>query len=540
MPVNVIDDSHVKVLQYTYDQIPQFAQRDKDYQLEPEKFLPFLSFLPNYDGISKAITQRSTFTTDRLLLKSVLVKQYEHLALTNKQQNHLDKIIEENTYTVTCAHQPCIFTGPAYYLYKIFSTINLAEELSNKYPKQHFVPIFINGAEDHDFEEINHTTFFQKRVEWNENGKGPVGRYKLDNFSPVLEHLYNILGSSDKAIEIISASKLAIENASNYNEFVHTFIHKLTAKYGILVLNMDNPSLKRAFIPIMEKELFENPSEALVLETQNKIEQLGFKAQAYPREINLFYFTEDGSRERIVFENNQFHVLTTNLFWTQDEMKTHLHQFPEKFSPNVVTRPLYQSLVLPDVAFIGGGGEIAYWMERKTQFDYFGLFFPCLIRRNSVILINKAVQKNMEKLSMNFDDFLLEEDKIIHEYLLKNNSHHDELELEKKNIQESWNKLTVYFQNFDQTLKGYMESEGTKVDKMLHHVEQKLFRVLKLQEETKINQIKNVKEKLFPGNNLQERVDNLLQYYIQEDFDLLDVLVKLLNPLEKDCKVLIF
>lgn len=85
--------------------------------------------------------------------------------------------------------------------------------------------------------------------------------------------------------------------------------------------------------------------------------------------------------------------MNTNIHWNEKEILEQLNKFPENFSPNVVTRPLYQSLILPDVAFVGGGGEIAYWIERKEQFNYFNVFYPCLIRRNSVLLVPKMLVK---------------------------------------------------------------------------------------------------------------------------------------------------
>jgi uncharacterized protein YllA (UPF0747 family) len=102
---------------------------------------------------------------------------------------------------------------------------------------------------------------------------------------------------------------------------------------------------------------------------------MGYKPQAFAREVNLFYFTEDGGRERIIFDNEKYAVLHTEIKWTESEILDELNRLPENFSPNVITRPLYQSMILPDVAFVGGGGEIAYWMERKKQFNYCNVFF---------------------------------------------------------------------------------------------------------------------------------------------------------------------
>jgi uncharacterized protein YllA (UPF0747 family) len=199
---------------------------------------------------------------------------------------------------------------------------------------------------------------------------------------------------------------------------------------------------------------------------------------------------------------------------------------------------LYQAFILPDAAFVGGGGEIAYWMERKEQFKAFNIFFPNLIRRNSVFVIAKNVQKTMEKLDMNFADFIPEEEKIIHDFLAKADDNQEVFETEKEVLDASWNRLSDYMGAYDKTLTGFMQAEKSKILKIMEHAEQKLYRARKQHEETKVQQIKGVKEKLFPNKNIQERVDNFFQFYLQADEDLLEALIPALNPLEKDCKIL--
>ncbi|MBK6363298.1 MAG: bacillithiol biosynthesis BshC [Saprospiraceae bacterium] len=289
----------------------------------------------------------------------------------------------------------------------------------------------------------------------------------------------------------------------------------------------------------MEKEIVERKSEGYVVETQKKLQQLGYKPQAHAREINLFYFTEEGGRERITFQNNIFHILNTNIHWNEKEILEQLNKFPENFSPNVVTRPLYQSLILPDVAFVGGGGEIAYWIERKEQFNYFNVFYPCLIRRNSVLLVPKNVSKTMTKLGLTVSDFFQDEDKMIHDYVQKNDKKHGTFDEEKKKILDSWNNLKQHMVQYDPTLLAFMEAEKVKIEKIIDHADQKLIKVLKQTQETKINQIKSIRDKLFPNNGLQERTENFFQYYLTTDYDLLERLKENLNPLNKDMVVLI-
>jgi bacillithiol biosynthesis cysteine-adding enzyme BshC len=523
---------------FSYDLISQISTRDTDYQLFPEKFLPFIHFLPDEKGLAESVKERKKFPVNRDVLVKVIKDQYLNLSLSEKQVFNIEQLKLESTFTVTTAHQPCLFTGPAYYIYKIFSTIRLAEQLKSAHPGNHFVPVFVNGSEDHDFQEINSTKIFQKQVVWEEEKKGPVGRYGINSLKKPLSEFMSILGDGENSREIAKILHDSFENSKTYNDFVLQFLHFLTREYGLIIINMDNKELKRLFVPIMKKEIVERKSEGLIVETQKKLQQMGYKPQAFAREVNLFYFTKEGGRERITFDNEIYAVLNTEIKWTESEILDELNRLPENFSPNVITRPLYQSMILPDVAFVGGGGEIAYWMERKKQFTYCNVFFPCLIRRNSVILVPKNVQKTMNKLGLTISDFLQDEDKMIHVYVQKQNKNHNVVGEEKIKILKSWDLLKQHMGEYDHTMLAFMEAEKVKIEKIIDHADQKLIKVLKHNQETKIHQIKNLRDKIFPNNALQERVENFFQYYLTADGDLLQKLAENLNPLNKNLLVL--
>src|SRR5690606_32378354 len=109
--------------------------------------------------------------------------------------------------------------------------------------------------------------------------------------------------------------------------------------------------LKRLFIPYIENELFNQTSFKKVSKTNDDINDLAYKIQVNPREINLFYLKE-GLRERIIFENEVYKVMNTNLSWNKSEIQKEVHDFPERFSPNVIMRPLYQEVILPNLCYI--------------------------------------------------------------------------------------------------------------------------------------------------------------------------------------------
>ena len=517
-----------------FNSISQLAYKDIYYQEHSEKLETFISFPPTLDGLKAAADSRKQFPVDRALLVSVLEAQYRDIEKSKKQSDNIQSLIDENTFTIVTAHQPSLLGGPAYYFYKIFSTINLAQTLSEHYPQYKFVPIFINGAEDHDFEEIKTVHLFGKSISWANAEAGPVGRFSTQNLNAAIDEITAILGKSSKAVQIAQIFRNALIMSKTYNDFVRIWVNGFFKDYGLVILNMDDKRLKTAFAPIMEREITERISLPLVTATQSALEkEHSFSSQAFVRDINLFYMT-DQSRERIYHEDGLYKINNSTLTFTESEICTHLHEYPERFSPNVVLRPLYEEFTLPNITYIGGGGELAYWLERKSQFEAFNVFFPVLVRRNSVLMIPKHLKKLMDKLNLSEEDIWKEENLLINEYIEKNTEEEFYLKSESKQIMQAFYDIAEKAKLIDPTLEPAVLGEAHKTLKTVEHLESRLKRSVKQKREVQINQIKNIKSRLFPENNLQERVESYIQYWIADETDLNSVMLENLNPLDKE------
>lgn len=515
-----------------FDQVPQFSNRDKAYALEDERLKPFYKYRADITEFERVIKDKKSDPVNREVLVETLKSQYEILNVSSATMANIEKLADTNTFTVTTAHQPSLFTGPLYYIYKIISTINLSRTLNEQYTDFQFVPIFITGGEDHDFEEANHFQLFGKRVEWlNEEG-GPVGMMSTDSLKIVLEQTKEILGDSPKAKELSTLLELSVNNKSNYSEVTRYLTNELFKEDGLVILDTNDKRLKQLFIPYIEKEVLEQPSKSLVETTVKQLEKAGFSEQAYPREINFFYL-QPGKRSRIVEENGEFKILDTDITFNAASIKEEIHQYPERFSPNVVMRPIYQELVLPNLAYIGGGGELAYWLERQSQFAHFGLNYPMLIRRNSVLFIDKGTQKRLDKIGLSIHQLFGDIEALIKEYVQEHTENELSLSAEKEQLQAIFNTIEEKAGKIDPTLIKATAAEGARQLNSLQQLEGKLMRAEKQRHDTAINQVRKLKDKLFPGNGLQERSDNFMGFYLKYGKSFFDILKDHLHPLKK-------
>lgn len=522
----------MQIRRKAFTDIPQFSDRDVAYATADERLRPFYKYDVKLETFAQVIEDKAKDPIDRKLLVDQLQLQYEQLPAKEAVNAQIEKLKADNTFTVITAHQPSLFTGPLYFIYKICSTINLAKQLNEHYPEQHIVPVFITGGEDHDFEEINHTMLFGKKLEWHNEEAGAVGAMSTKTLAPVLAELKEILGDRETAQSIYARLEKAFSSHATYGMATVAFVHDLFGDQGLIVADMAKPAYKRAFLPYIRKEIFEQLSQPLVEQAQSELETAGFSAQAHAREINFFYL-RDGLRERITYENGQYKVLNTDYVFSQEELEAELEAHPEFFSPNVVMRPVFQELIMPNLAYIGGGGELAYWLERKAQFAAFGLNFPMLIRRNSVLWIDKGNQKKLNKAGVTIDQLFGDVELFIRDFVEQNSENELSLDDELKQLEQIFQSISEKAKQIDPNLAKAVQAEHARQSKTIENLEGRIRRTEKQRFDVTINQIRSLKDKLFPANGLQERKDNFLNIYLQEGEEMFNILIDELNPLEE-------
>jgi bacillithiol biosynthesis cysteine-adding enzyme BshC len=528
----------MKAIKVPFTDVPQFSKKDVAYVTEDPKLREFYKYAVGLEAFEQVIKDKQKDNTDREVLVKILRQQYSKLEVTAVTRGHIEALLEDNTFTLITAHQPSLFTGPLYYIYKIISVINLSQKLATHYPEFQFVPVFITGGEDHDFEEVNHVHLFNKTLEWKNEESGSVGMMSTKSLESVLVELKEILGDSERAAKVYELMSVTHSRHDQYSDAVIDMVNEIFGPDGLVIVNMNHPGLKRLFIPEIKKEIFENPSIDLVGKERDKLEAIGFKPQAFPREINFFYL-RDQIRERITLSGDHYEVLNTDYIFTKEELEQEIDNHPERFSPNVIMRPLYQEKVFPNLAYIGGGGEIAYWLERKTQFEYFGINFPMLIRRDSVLWVDKGSMKKMDKLELNIHDFFQKEDDIIRKFVEGQASEEITLADQKTKLAEIFDEIAELAKAIDPTVAKAIQAEHTKQQKVIDQLESRIHRAEKHKHDTAINQIRSVKDKLFPKDGLQERYDNFMGFYFMYGESFLDTLKEHLDPLEKNMTIIL-
>lgn len=521
-----------------------FSKLIGDYIDEKTSLHPFYNRFSSLENFSGQIEEKALDfpPAHRDILYDAIQNQYKNVNISELTGSNIKRLKEPITFTVSTGHQLNLFTGPLYFLFKIVSTINLTKQLKKQYPKYDFVPVYWMATEDHDFEEINYFNFKTKKLQWNRESSGAVGRLDTNGLQEVFTAFANEIGSSENAKKLKKWFSDAYLQHDNLTEATRHLVNELFGSYGLVILDGDDKDLKKLLIPYAKKDIFEQVSYKKVTETISDLESLDAKydIQVNPREINYFYLTE-GVRERIVESNGKFHVTPEkgeNLVFTRDGLLKELNAYPERFSPNVIARPLYQEVILPNLCYIGGGGEIAYWLELKSTFKSMEVPFPILLLRNSVLVITSKQDKKLKKMNLSAKDLFLDQSSFINKKIREISNIDIDFSPQKSFLEQQFTALYELAELTDKSFLGAVKAQEVKQKKGLDHLEKRLLKAQKRKLEDQVSRMTEIQNELFPNKNLQERILNFSELYLEYGEALIPMLIQALKPLQLEFVVL--
>ena len=514
----------------SYQKSGYFSKLIVDYLEEKLELQNTYNRFPRIENFKDQINEKEAnySSQNRSVLVTALKKQYDNIEVSDATKTNIELLNETKTFTVTTGHQLNLFTGPLYFLYKIVSTITLCKDLKQQYPEKIFVPIYWMATEDHDFDEINFFNFKNKKIKWKTESNGPVGRLATNGLQEVLNIFEKELGIGDNAKYLKDLFQKSYLNHSNLAEATRFLTNELFGVYGLVLLDGDDLSLKQLFSPFIKEELLHQTSFNKVNETNTLLKD--YSIQVNPREINLFYI-EDNLRERLLFENNQYKINNSSIVFSQSEILALLEKSPEKFSPNVILRPLYEEVILPNICYIGGAGEIAYWLQLKSNFEANNVTFPILLLRNSVLLAKEKQVHKADNLKLSWADLFSNQQELYTKKTQELSAFTLDFSEQKETLKKQFEKLNLIASQTDKSFIGAVKAQELKQIKGLKNLEKRLLKAEKRMHSDQLERIIQLQNELFPNQSLQERSNNFSEYYNEFGQEFINKLVAELKPL---------
>ncbi len=512
-----------------------------DYLDQKEGLKNFYNRFPKLQNFENQIEEKANSFPDyrREVLYNALQNQYRDTQSSEKTKEHIKQLKEPITFTIVTGHQLNLFTGPLYFLYKIISTINLTVTLKKEYPKYNFVPVYWMATEDHDFEEINYFNFKGKKISWNREAAGAVGALKTDGLQEVFQSFANELGAGNNAVKLKRLFTQAYLEHDTLTAATRFLANELFGEKGLVIIDGDDVQLKQLLIPYVKKDIFDQISFKSVSKSVANLKDVSDKyvIQVNPREINYFYL-KDGLRKRIVLKGDQYAVIDTQISWSKFELEKEIDEHPERFSPNVIARPLYQEVVLPNLCYIGGGGEIAYWLELKAMFGSMQVPFPILLLRNSALLVTDKQYAKLQKMEIATADLFLDQHSFINKKIRNISNIDINFEPQKNIIASHFKEMYEIAKKTDASFMGAVKAQEVKQLKGLANLEKRLLKAQKRKLKDHVVRMTAIQNELFPLKSLQERTLNFSELYLDYGDTLIPFLFQNLHPLSAEFYVL--
>jgi len=497
--------------QLPYQQTGYFSRIITDYLEQAGELSSFYAHPVSPEGFRAAVGARRQSPVDRKALVDALTEQYAGAEPAPKVSDNITRLGDDNTFTVCTAHQPAIFSGHLYFIYKILHTIRLAEWLREQHPDKHFVPVFFMGSEDADLDELGHIYLGEEKLVWETKQTGAVGRMNTKGLDQLVYRIEGELSVQPYGGQLIQLIKRAYLESPDIQTATFRLVHQLFGEYGLVVLIADKAVFKRQMISVFEDDLFLQGPSGIVDKTIARLSEQ-YKVQANPRPINLFYLKGD-MRNRIERVGEMFAVVDSPLRFTEQELREELNRYPERFSPNVILRGLFQETILPNLAFIGGGGETAYWLELKDLFDHYRMPFPVLVLRNSFLLVQKAWMLRLENAGFGLADLFRDSDDLINDLVKRESDNTLSLEDEIAAANDYYEALKARTRPVDPTLEQHITALQVRALEPIKSLEKKLLKAEKRKFGEQQRQLNALKTALFPHDNLQERIENFMPWY---------------------------
>ncbi|MEZ4827028.1 MAG: bacillithiol biosynthesis cysteine-adding enzyme BshC [Bacteroidia bacterium] len=472
-----------------------------DYLTGAPNLRPFYQYPLQNPDFRAIIEAKAKEDIDRQLLSRVISEQYAGLPEVPAVSENIERLSSPNTFTVTTGHQLALFGGPLFTTYKVLSTARLAADLKAQFPEYQFVPVFWIHTEDHDFEEINHfySAFNQKHT-YPGKFAGAVGEHVLETSikSLVPSRFHGTLAA-------------AFSPGKPLKDAYREFMHSLFAPYGVVMLDASDPRLKARFREVMRAEVNAGVAQKEVSRVSELLEELGYPAQITARDINLFYSDENG-RDRITKNGQEYEVVGRNLQFSPEALNDIIENHPEKISPNVSLRPLYQEMILPNLAYFGGWGEIAYWFQLKGVFDHFGVNYPLILPRMSATIFTRDVWQTWKDLGFPPSEIGKPMHELYRQFMPNIWDETTFRQISEEIIAKILAMKSYIEAEVSPTLPRSVEGQKVKMERFVANLEKKIHRVKRADNAAIFSRIESAKLAIQPEGLVQERILSLAAF----------------------------
>jgi bacillithiol biosynthesis cysteine-adding enzyme BshC len=469
-------------------------------------------------------------------LVDILTRQNQQFHADDAAFRSLTSLAVPGSACVFGGQQAGLFTGPLLVIVKALALVKVAKAYSAKLDRS-VVPIFWIAGDDHDFDEIAGTWALNQQSELVEIKYGarpdrelPASEIVLSDL-PELERVKNLyasqLGQTDFTEQLLKLINHAYTPEDTFVSAFGKLLAGLTAGTGLVLFNPCDAKVKSLAVPFFEKVIDRQSELHRTLTASNKsIEEAGYHLQVAGKDNAAHLFRNVDGRKPVHFESGRFTFDGAAI--PAAALKNAVRSHPDRFSPDVLTRPLMQSYLFPVLCQLGGPAEIAYLAQGNALFDLFGIPAPIHRPRPSLCLLEKRIDQLMSEYALTFDNLTGDIEQPINRILAASFPKDLERGYEDltSEIKAKWDRFAGESLQFDPSLGEFARQTHGKIDFALKGFEGKLFSAHKKKSKEIRDRVYRVQRNLYPNRTLQERNLNIGCFVARHGFGLVSFMLE--------------
>ena len=475
----------------------------------------------------------------RALLSEIIQTQYYNQKISKLTQHNIEILSSTKTIAVITGQQLGLFGGPLYTFYKTITAIKLCQFLSEQFPDFNFVPVFWLEGDDHDFDEVRNFSILSNdnsllNIKYDDGledeiNRGSIGGLKFnDNLNAVFESLNASLRETEFKASLVDLLKSIYQPGKTFLETFRELMMNFFDEYGLVIFNPLDSKAKRLLIPVFKKAIAEYAEQSTALVERSAELEETYHAQVKVKAINMFYVDET---ERLLIEptdTGDLRLKGKRKKFSFEDLLNQIEFTPEKFSPNVLLRPICQDYLFSTGFYIGGPGEISYFAQVNPLYEIFNIEEPFIYPRSSATIVEQGVNQVLNKHSFSYTDIFSEEEELIRRIVSASSELNLEALFAKSNeeVEKIFAEISQKLTLVDKTLADLSEKSKQKIEQTLDYLKNKSSDAEKRKYDTSIRQITKVRNILFPNGSLQEREINFIYFVNKYGMDFMKWMYK--------------
>lgn len=496
-----------------------------DYQITEESFVRRIQDLRNRQY-------------PRQELVSHLLQYNQELNAGEKTLQNIHALLEEDTYVVVGGQQAGLLTGPLYTIHKIISILQLAKEKEASLGVR-VVPVFWIAGEDHDIDEINHafvtkngkvkkTIFHERHLN---KASASETEISIEDCKQWIEEIFKTYPETKHTKDVFRFVEECLQQSRTYVDFFAHFITKLFAHSGLILVDSHHPILRNIEVPFLKELLARYKNVQVALNDQQRVlRDLGYKPIIETKQNVVHIFMEMNGERLLLEEEEGCFICKEGMYsFSYEELIESMEDHPERFSNNVVTRPLMQEYIFPTLAFIGGPGEIAYWSELQQVFHAMDFQMPPVVPRLTISYLARDIETDLRDLQIQESEVFCEGIATLQEKWLSMQVE-EPIDNQFTNAAEQIGAIHTSLQQFVQKvspgLRDFAKKNELKIMQQLELLERTLQSDLERKYEVQLNKFRRIEHSLKPLGAPQERIWNICYYLNGYGLDFVERVMK--------------